>query len=152
MFDSPTGEVSFAALGRKTVFQAVKEIFVDLPLRPEPVIHREPPAAVPLKPHAPPADEIAKSAAGLIQAGVKFIESLVSAGAAGNFEQMLSSLFMRDPGTNKPFLSIPLPESFNQAAVTTAISGLLNALAPAKSHRQVTIVGKLFHRKRLLCE
>src|SRR6266853_355338 len=38
VFDSPTGEVSFAKLGRKTVFQAVKEIFANQPGRPKPVI------------------------------------------------------------------------------------------------------------------
>ncbi len=38
VFDSPTAEVSFAALGRKTVLQAVKEIFAEQPGRPKPVI------------------------------------------------------------------------------------------------------------------
>ena len=50
VFDSPTGEVSFDKLGRKTVFQAVKEIFAEQPLRPKPVIEATPPAPVPLKP------------------------------------------------------------------------------------------------------
>ena len=36
VFDSPTGEVSFAKLGRKTVLQAVKEIFADQPADPNP--------------------------------------------------------------------------------------------------------------------
>ena len=36
VFDSPTAEVSFAALGRKSVLQAVKEIFADQPERPKP--------------------------------------------------------------------------------------------------------------------
>ena len=47
VFDSPTGEVSFAKLGRKTVFQAVKEIFAEQPGRPKPVIDNASP--VPLK-------------------------------------------------------------------------------------------------------
>lgn len=38
VFDSPAAEVSFAALGRKSVLQAVKEIFADQPGRPKPVI------------------------------------------------------------------------------------------------------------------
>ena len=46
VFDSPTGEVSFAKLGRKTVFQAVKEIFAEQPDRPKPVIDHS--APVPL--------------------------------------------------------------------------------------------------------
>ncbi len=47
VFDSPTGEVSFAALGRKSVLQAVKEIFANQPGRPKPVIDRPAPKAVP---------------------------------------------------------------------------------------------------------
>jgi hypothetical protein len=47
VFDSPTGEVSFAKLGRKTVFQAVKEIFAEQPDRPKPGIDHA--ASVPLK-------------------------------------------------------------------------------------------------------
>jgi superfamily II DNA or RNA helicase len=50
VFDSPTGEVSFAKLGRKTVLQAVKEIFAEQPLRPKPIIDAA--APVPLKPVA----------------------------------------------------------------------------------------------------
>src|SRR5258707_8199041 len=44
VFDSPTGEVSFEKLGRKTVLQAVKEIFAEQPARPKPIVD----AAVPL--------------------------------------------------------------------------------------------------------
>ena len=46
VFDSPTGEVSFAALGKKNVLQAVKEIFADQPGRPKPVIDQPPPTPV----------------------------------------------------------------------------------------------------------
>ena len=49
VFDSPQAEVSFAALGRKSVLQAVKEIFADQPERPKPVIDPAPAEAVPLK-------------------------------------------------------------------------------------------------------
>ncbi len=45
-FDSPTSEVSFEKLGRKSVLQAVKEIFADQPDRPKPVI--SPPLTAPL--------------------------------------------------------------------------------------------------------
>ncbi len=133
VFDSPTGEVSFAKLGRKTVFQAVKEIFADQPARPAPLeaaIDEPAPAAVPLKaaasPAAEPGDGIGKAAAGLIEAGVKFIESLVSGGAPGT---ELSRLFTQDARTNRPVLSIPLPESMTPERLTAAISGLLGALA-----------------------
>ena len=40
VFDSPAAEVSFAALGRKSVLQAVKEIFAGQPGRPKPVVER----------------------------------------------------------------------------------------------------------------
>ncbi len=46
VFDSPTGEVSFAKLGRKTVLQAVKDIFAEQPGRPKPEIDHAP--AVPV--------------------------------------------------------------------------------------------------------
>src|SRR5229473_3015565 len=55
VFDSPTGEVSFAKLGRKTVLQAVKEIFANQPARPKPVIDKAAPEVVPLKSAAMPA-------------------------------------------------------------------------------------------------
>jgi len=46
IFDSPTGEVSFAKLGRKSVMQAVKEIFANQPGRPKPIL--DAPAPQPL--------------------------------------------------------------------------------------------------------
>ena len=153
VFDSPTGEVSFAKLGRKTVLQAVKEIFADQPGRPKPVI--DPVASVPLRPTASVApqpvapagatdtpvgaDGIEKAASGLIEAGIKFLESIAGDGASsaeapgGRFEQILSGLFTREPETNRPMLSIPLPESLNQRRVAAAISGLVNTLARAVS-------------------
>jgi hypothetical protein len=170
VFDSPTGEVSFAKLGRKTMLQAVKEIFADQPGRPKPVI--DPAAPVPLKPMAAAvpqsvdpqpvdpapatsnaipdanaargragAEGVEKAAAGLIEAGVKFIESIACDGTAGSsaeasgsrFEQILSGLFTRDTGTNRPVLSIPLPESLSQERLAAAISGLVSTLGRAVS-------------------
>jgi hypothetical protein len=77
----------------------------------------------------------------LIEAGVKFIESIAYDGAAGSsaeahgsrFQQMLSGLFTRDAGTNRSVLSIPLPESLSQERVAAAISGLVNTLGSAAS-------------------
>jgi hypothetical protein len=164
VFDSPTGEVSFAKLGRKTVLQAVKEIFANQPARPKPVIDEAAPEAVPLKSTATPAatstatpdengireaasgsvaqaDGIQYAAASLIEAGVKFIESIASGGGAessvekpaSRLERTLSGLFTRDVGTNRPVLSIPLPESLSQERFTTAVSSLLNTLGRAAS-------------------
>jgi superfamily II DNA or RNA helicase/predicted nucleic acid-binding Zn finger protein len=163
VFDSPTGEVSFAKLGRKTVLQVVKEIFADQPGRPKPAIDAV--ASVPLKPMATVAPQlvgpagatatavphanaspgrsgasgIEMAAAGLIEAGVKFIESITRDGTAGStaeasssrLEQILSGLFTRDTGTNRPVLSIPLPESLSQERLAAAISGLVNSLGQA---------------------
>lgn len=124
VFDSPTGEVSFAKLGRKTVLQAVKEVFEGQPGRPKPVI--DPAAPVPVIPVGTNgASDIARAAAGLLEAGVKFIESMASSGAA---DAILSGLFTRDTATNKPVLSIPLPESLSKDRLTAAISGLVNKL------------------------
>ena len=48
VFDSPTSEVSFAKLGRKSVLQAVKEIFADQPGRPKPIIDSAPSQPIPV--------------------------------------------------------------------------------------------------------
>jgi hypothetical protein len=147
VFDSPTGEVSFAKLGRKTVLQAVKEIFAEQPGRPKPTLDVA--APVPLKPVAAPAPQpaphvaqatagpggIETAAAGLMEAGVRFIESIArdDGGGSSRLEQMLSGLFTRDTRTNRPVLSIPLPESLSQERFNAAISGLVNTLGRALS-------------------
>jgi len=163
VFDSPTGEVSFAKLGRKTVLQAVKEIFANQPARPKPVIDEAAPEAVPLKSTATAAtdtatpaengareavsgkvaqaDGIQNAAASLIEAGVKFLESIAAGGVAkssvetpgSRLEQTLSGLFTRDVSTNRPVLSIPLPESLSPERFATAVSSLLNTLGRAAS-------------------
>ena len=48
VFDSPTDEIGFASLGKKSVLQAVKEVFADQPGRPKPVIEAAPPVPVPI--------------------------------------------------------------------------------------------------------
>jgi hypothetical protein len=164
VFDSPTAEVSFAKLGRKTVLQAVKEIFAGQPGRPKPlIVHAsaapvalvQAPAALPAQPAslagAPASEPSGSSSAAAAQpngksielaadsfldAGLRFIELLAAAGAAGasggepagRLDQALSSLFTRDARTNRPVLTIPLPESFTQERLTNAFSALLNAL------------------------
>ena len=105
VFDSPASEISFAKLGKKMGLQAIKEILTDPPAPPLPA-----PA---------PAPAIESAAAGLIEAGVRFLQSLAS-NAAG-----VSGLITRDAKTNKPVLAIPLPESINPERITSAISDLL---------------------------
>lgn len=122
VFDSPTGEVSFAKLGRKSVLQAVKEIFAEQTQRPKPIVEPEPPKPEPLS-------EVAKAASGLIEAGVHFVESMTK---AGRVEDVLSGLIRRDAKTNQATLSIPLPASISQQRILAALSGLLGTLARAE--------------------
>lgn len=156
VFDSPTAEVDFAKLGRKSVLQAVKEIFANQPGRPKPVLEQPPPKAVPVEEAAPviavpipqhtvpamPAAELGSAAAQLIEAGVRFLESLTAGRTAvgtgipsgnpnsGNsIGKVLGTLFLRDPRTNRPVLAIPLPESMNEQRLTSALSGLLKLFA-----------------------
>jgi hypothetical protein len=149
VFDSPTAEVSFAALGRKSVLQAVKEIFADQPGRPKPLIDQPPSKAVPVQsvppsmPTAtpPPAPESQQAgaaptsqpmgfehaAAELIETGVRFLESLAAVAQGAPSGEGLSSLLSRDPRTNCPVLSIPLPQSVDQGRLMRALSALVNA-------------------------
>jgi SNF2 family DNA or RNA helicase len=155
VFDSPVAEVSFAALGKKSMLQDLKEIFADQPGRPKPVIDQPPPQPVPLKesaadsaPAPAPAEPVAgvakpgsvakpgnmeSAAAGLIEAGVKFLEQIV--GRAGNesgsdqpLQGLLARLVSRDAQTSRPVLSIPLPEFLTAERIGSAVEGLLNAL------------------------
>jgi SNF2 family DNA or RNA helicase len=167
VFDSPTGEVSFAKLGHKTVFQTVKEIFADQPLRPKPIAEVPPPSAVTHTqasvnvPQPAPAETatavpasidgspapgsesehsgLEAATASLLEAGLRFIEAIASDRGAGNFKgapatgnnQPLAGLFTRDARTNRPVLSIPLPESLTQDRLSGALSALLNAFVGA---------------------
>ena len=139
VFDSPTGEVSFAALGKKSVFQAVKEIFADQAGRPKAVTDEEPPKAVPMQPVpalTPPAAapaaagqlaEFEQAAAGLLETGVRFLESFAAVARTAPASHGISSLISRDPSTNRPVLSIPLPQTVDQDRLARAISTLLGA-------------------------
>jgi hypothetical protein len=152
VFDSPTGEVSFAKLGRKSVLQTMKEIFANQPGRPKPVIDQAPPKAVPAgsagepappavlpQPVAPgpaaPAHGLEQSAGALIETGLRFLESLaaiVQSTPAGTtaeqpIGQRLSSLVSHDPNTGRKTLSIPLPQSTDEDRLTRAIAGVLSA-------------------------
>ena len=151
VFDSPAAEVSFAALGRKSTLQAVKEIFADQPARPKPVTDKAPTKPVPTRSAPeqaspttpsraaaaqPPAERRAASqpaafeqaAAALIETGVRFLESLTAVARSAPDGSGLSSLLSRDPCTRRPVLSIPLPESFDQGRIAQAISALLGSI------------------------
>jgi SNF2 family DNA or RNA helicase len=156
VFDSPTGEVSFAKLGRKSVLQTMKEIFADQPGRPKPMVDQVPPKAVPAGSTATPpapapspaalphplapdpaaqADGFEQHAGALIETGLRFLESLaaiVQSTPAGTtaeqpIGQPLSSLVSHDPNTGRKTLSIPLPQSIDEDRLTRAIAGVLSA-------------------------
>ncbi len=115
VFDSPTGEVSFAKLGRKTVLQAVKEIFADQPGRPKPGIDHAPAVPVaamqvstqlpdlagalisesagvsPASGATPGSYGIELAAASFIEAGMRFIESIAAGGIAGSSDGVSAS-------------------------------------------------------------
>jgi SNF2 family DNA or RNA helicase len=121
VFDSPTGEISFAKLGRKSRFEEVQEIFANQPNRPKPIVN--PPAPQPAKPASN--GGVDKAVAGFFAAGAKLLESLAAESSTNPLEQLLSSLFKRDPVTQQSTLSIPLPESFNPDRLVKSISSLL---------------------------
>jgi SNF2 family DNA or RNA helicase len=143
VFDSPTGEVSFAALGRKSILQAVKEIFANQPGRPKPLIDQPTSKAVPVQsirgaisPAVPPvavaaetpqSTEFEQAAAGLIETGVRFLESLAALARNAPADGPSSNLVSLDPRTNRPVLSIPLPESMDQNRLVRALSAVLGA-------------------------
>jgi SNF2 family DNA or RNA helicase len=128
VFDSPTGEISFAKLGRKTGLEKIKEIFADPPSRPVAPLPQKPaPAATTSNVSA---SGIEKAITGLLEAGAKFVESIATEASNGSLEQMLSGLFKRDTVTQRATLSIPLPESLNQERLVKTISGLLSNLGP----------------------
>ncbi len=171
VFDSTTGEVDFSKLRKKSMMQVVKEIFADQPGRPKPNIDPPPqeavdvedaiagyvgpqpesapveaasevePAAAVSSPASPAPSGIETAAAGLFEAGVKFLESLGAPSPAASsgeapaspLEQALSGLFKQDATTNRPVLSIPLPESLNQQRVASALAGLVSLLGKAVS-------------------
>jgi hypothetical protein len=77
---------------------------------------------------------IERAAAGLVEAGLAFLESIAASAGngqsahAGDMHHSLSALFSRDPLTNRPILSIPLPASVTAERVAEAVTGFLHGL------------------------
>jgi superfamily II DNA or RNA helicase len=116
VFDSPTGEVSFAALGKKSVLQTVKEIFANQPERPKPLIDQPPAKAVPVQSAPASASQstgFEQAAAGLLESGVRFLESLAAVARSAPAGEGLA---------------IPLP--VDRERLVRAISDLLGAFGP----------------------
>ena len=87
---------------------------------------------------APATAPLAQAAAELWSAGLKLLESLAPpqavAAAAGHLplQRAISSLFRADPQTQRPALSIPLPESFTPERLAGALAGLLSRLSTSR--------------------
>ena len=128
VFDSPAAEVNFAALGKKSGFEAMKEMFdTAQPERPaptvEPVLIAPPPAAE-AAPSTPPPTP---AAAALLDAGLQFLETLAAVAAEATSDgKGLASLISHDPKTNQPVLSIPLPGPEVQGRLVKVFSMLAN--------------------------
>jgi superfamily II DNA or RNA helicase len=86
---------------------------------------------------APAAAEVGQAAARLLEAGLSFLETIAphASGAvkstdhARSIERAFSSLLRTDAQTQRPVLTVPLPESFTAERVAGAIGGLLAKLA-----------------------
>ena len=78
-----------------------------------------------------------QAAAKFLEAGLNFLETIAPPvpGAAKStdrlkpIERALSALLRTDAQTQRPVLTLPLPESFTTERLAGAISGLLNKLA-----------------------
>jgi len=86
---------------------------------------------------APIVQDAGQAAAKFLEAGLNFLETiapLVPGSARSTdrlkpIERALSSLLRTDTQTQRPVLTLPLPESFTTERLAGAISGLLNRLA-----------------------
>ena len=101
----------------------------------------DPPAPPPKAPPVPPQPDggLDVAVAGLVAAGVRFLEALSGPPAAatkqaahgvpsGNKQPAkggFSNLVKTDPQTNRPIMAIPLPEDLDAARIEQALGGLL---------------------------
>jgi superfamily II DNA or RNA helicase len=162
VFDSTASEISFGALGKKSVLQAVKEVFAGQPGRPKPEIEAAPPVPIPAKAptvslhpaeaaraddftaaqpdapavHSPELEPLAGAAAALLEAGVRFLETLAPPAGQASDDQSgspvrhwLSGAIQTDPRTKRPVLALPLPESITAERLAGALSSLTAAFS-----------------------
>jgi len=128
------------------MMQTMKEIFANQPGPPKPLVDRPAPRAVPAQsmpesvptaaPQAaaaaatpPQSPELEQAAAGLIETGVRFFESLAAVARNSPADELFSNLVSLDPRTNRPVLSIPLPQSVDQNRLVRMLSSVLSAFA-----------------------
>ena len=106
----------------------------------------EPPATPTVRPVSPssaPASEMETAVAGLVEAGVRFLEALGGSQvqAAGQHAQrvpdempareagLLSGLVRTDPQSSRPVMAIPLPQDMDAARIDRALGGFLRRLS-----------------------
>ncbi len=125
------------------MMQAMKEIFANQPGRPKPLVDRLAPKAVPIQSMpesippaaqqaaaaatAPQSTEFEQAAAGLIETGMRFLESLAAVVQNSPADGPVSNLVSLDPRTSRPVLSIPLPKSVDQNRLVRVLSSVLSA-------------------------
>jgi hypothetical protein len=107
------------------------------------------PSGIPPSPATPCGNGVELATASFIEAGLRLIESITASrtvgsaadGTAGTSEaasapraaQVLPTLFTSDPRTNRPALTIPLPDSVTPERLTSAFSALLNMFGQSVS-------------------
>jgi superfamily II DNA or RNA helicase len=88
-------------------------------------------------PPSPVVSDVGQAAAKLLEAGLSFLASLApprtsparSTDHSATIERALSSLLRTDAQTQRPVLTIPLPESFSAERLAGIVSGLLSKFA-----------------------
>ena len=165
LFDGASSEVSFEKLGRRSMMETLKEIVPDAPAPAEPAtdkktgkrsetINRESAA----QPGFEKPDGIGHALGMLLEAGMKFLESLSQRGSgasiegstqptagrapsegprlqssgigqlARNIEAAIAPLVKKDPAGDKPALHIPLPSSLTSQRIAQTITAALSRL------------------------
>ena len=165
LFDGASSEVSFEKLGRRSMMETLKEIVPDAAApaelatdkktgKPSETISRESAA----QPGFEKPDGIGHALGMLLEAGMKFLESLSLSGtgassegstqpAAGrapserprsqsagigqlarNIEAAIAPLVKKDPAGDKPALHIPLPSSLTSERIAQTITAALSRL------------------------
>jgi hypothetical protein len=78
---------------------------------------------------------MAVAASGLLEAGLRFLETLaapaamaVGGSSVSPIERFLASAVQTDPRTGQPVLSIPMPATITRERLAGALAGLLGAL------------------------
>ncbi|MCW5981296.1 MAG: DEAD/DEAH box helicase [Bryobacteraceae bacterium] len=135
LFDGTSDEISFEKLGRKKMMEQIKEIFAG---PPQPAPAAVPPQAAKPKTELAPQPDLIAAAAGLFEAGLKFLESLTpaqktAAPPAARIRQTVEALVQTDPRTRRPSLAIPLPEGFSAERLAGSIEGFLSRVSRALS-------------------